>query len=1232
MKVINAFWLQIKSCRPKACSLNLVACSIVLITFISSSSTAQSVLKAEYFFDTDPGIGNATVITLSPTGGGIMFTSTISTTSLSPGFHHLAIRVKETGGLWGQFENRGFYITSSANDVPNIVAAEYFLDSDPGNGSGTAISVTPGATTNFTVSLPLTSLLPGFHFLAIRTKGLDGRWGVFEARGFYITNSATDAPNITASEYFFDSDPGNGNGTAISVTPGASANFTISLPTTSLLPGFHFLAIRTKGLDGKWGVFENRGFYITNSASDAPNIVAAEYFFDSDPGSGTGTTIPIASGASTNFTVSLPATSLLPGFHFLAMRTKGSDGRWGLFETRGFYISSSATNSADIVAAEYFIDGPDPGEGNAQAVAITTPGANINQVFNITINGVPSGSRNLNFRVKDINGIWSPVETSSFTVLACTPPSSPTVPDVSRCNSGTVTLNATAGASGPQVYRWYVDNSTNTILFTGTAFTTPSLSATTNYFVSVFDPSTLCESNRVAASAIVNILPKPTLNLTGSLTVCEGNSVMLIAPSGFTAYTWSNGLTTQQITVATSGTYSVIVSNGMCTSPSSDPFTFTINPKPVKPIINATGGGSLCGAGSVTLSAPAGFPTYSWSSGQSTQSILVNAVGNFTVTVADVNGCQSNASDVFSVITSAPSKPIITVSGNTTLCNGSTVVLAAPIGFSSYTWSTGVTSQQITVSIGGNYSVIVSSGTCASPVSDVVSIIDAVIPSKPTLTLTGSTTLCNGAFAVLTAPVGFSSYVWSNGELSKQIVVSTSGSFSVQTGNALNCLSIASDPMTTTLTGSSCGGTINSPTLTAASRCGVGTLNLVASGAGSGQVYRWYGTPSGGSLLFTGASFTTPALTTSTQFYASIFDSAIPAESSRTLTTATVVIIPTPTVSPGGTLSICAGGSTLLSGPVGFTNYLWSNGANTQQIIVTTNGNYSVQAGNGTCLSLPSNITTVSVVPLPAKPVITINGNTTFCETGSVTLTGPSGFQYVWSNGATSQAITITDSNVLSLVTKTTAGCTSVPSDPVVITRQVAPCQPNAMPVITSRPIAAKIEGIATADLTEFVSDPNNNLDYASLHFLSNTTAEGAPGSINGNYVATIDYKGLPFNGTDHITLSVCDLLGLCVQKILDIDVVGEIVVFNGVTPDGDGKNDFFYLQYLDVIPNAQKNKVNIFNRWGDVVFEMTDYNNLDRVFSGVGSSGNELPGGSYFYRIDLESSKPISGYITLKR
>ena len=173
--------------------LPTVYCLLPTIFFlISLHANAQVILRAEYFFDTDPGAGNGTAIIFTPTAGDVTFTTSISTASLSQGFHFLGIRAKETGGRWSIFESRGFYITATTADAPNISAAEYFFDTDPGNGNGTPIAVTAGATTNFTVALPTASLSPGFHFLAIRTKGLGSIWSVFESRGFYITSSTTD--------------------------------------------------------------------------------------------------------------------------------------------------------------------------------------------------------------------------------------------------------------------------------------------------------------------------------------------------------------------------------------------------------------------------------------------------------------------------------------------------------------------------------------------------------------------------------------------------------------------------------------------------------------------------------------------------------------------------------------------------------------------------------------------------------------------------------------------------------------------------------------------------------------------------------------------------------------------------------------------------------------------------------------------------------------------------------
>ncbi len=911
-------WSTVNS-RPWTWFLFILLCGISTHTF------SQTLLRGEYFFNTDPGIGNATPITLAVNSGNLVFTSTIPTGALSSGFHQVGIRVKETGGRWSHLEVRGFYITAATSNSANIAAAEYFFDTDPGHGTGTSISVTAGATTNFTVSIPAASLAAGFHFLVIRTKGADGKWGLFEGRGFYITNSTSNVPNLTAAEYFFDTDPGQGNGTSIPITPGANANFIATIPTASLAPGFHFVVIRTKGIDGRWGIFESRGFYITSSTTDVPNITKAEYFFDSDPGLGNGTPISITPGAIATFTVSLPSTGLTPGFHFLAIRTQRADGKWGIFETRGFYFSPTVAATSDIVGAEYFIDGVDPGEGNGLPLTVNTPGPTVNQIFDVTISGVPSGARTMSMRVKDAAGIWSQISTQPFNVLACTPPAAPTATGGSRCNSGTVLLNASGGAIGSQVYRWYADAGSTTILLTGAAFTTPSINITTDFFVSVFDPATLCESNRVAVTASIISTTPPALNITNA-TICQGNSIKISAPTGFTTYLWSNGETTREIVVVTSGDYTVVVGNGTCESQPSLPASIIVSPKPTKPIVTSSGTTNLCDGATVTLSAPAGF-TYLWSDGKTTQNNFVSSAGNYSVIISDGSNCSSDPSDVVAVATfTTPAKPVINVFGSTALCGTNSVGLLAPSGFSIYQWSGGQTTQ------------------------------------------------------------GFNN--------------TTAGSYSVIVGNAANCLSVASDNITITSTGQPCSttGTTNSP------------------------------------------------------------------------------------------------------------------------------------------------------------------------------------------------------------------------------------------PIITTQILAVQIEGRLEKDLTAFITDADNNVDFASLRVINSETSRGISASIDAAYNLIVDYQGNAFTGDDRVTIEVCDLAGACVQKVFDIEITGGVEVFNGITPDGDGLNDFLFIKYVDVVEGAAQNKVTIYNRWGDVVFDVENYDNLSRTFSGQTNSGKDLPSGTYFYKIDFAQSESITGFITLKR
>lgn len=387
--------------------------------FMMLRAPAQNIVAAEYFFDNDPGTGAGNPITITTPGTIVQFSTAVPTAALSPGFHTLAIRTRDAGNQWSLFETRAFYISSVASSPGQLIAAEYFIDTDPGTGNGVPLAIGPaGNVINFTANIPTASLGSGFHFLAIRTRSADGHWSLFEARGFYTSANTANAGAITAAEYFIDADPGVGNGNPTSIgASGNTVNFTASIPTTALTPGFHTLAIRTRNVDGTWGLFEVRPFYISTSSANATPIVAAEFFIDADPGPGNGTPVAIGpNGNTVNFTASIPTASLSTGFHTLAIRTRNSNGEWGLFETRPFYISTQAANMGIVSAAEYFID-TDPGVGNGTALTVTSPGNIINQSFIVNVPvGMPLGTHLLAIRTRDAAGVWGLFEYSEFTV------------------------------------------------------------------------------------------------------------------------------------------------------------------------------------------------------------------------------------------------------------------------------------------------------------------------------------------------------------------------------------------------------------------------------------------------------------------------------------------------------------------------------------------------------------------------------------------------------------------------------------------------------------------------------------------------------------------------------------------------------------------------------------------------------------------------------------------------
>jgi hypothetical protein len=269
------------------------------------------------------------------------------------------------------------------------------------------------------------------------------------------------------------------------------------------------------------------------------------------------------------------------------------------------------------------------------------------------------------------------------------------------------------------------------------------------------------------------VVPTATITPSGPTALCPGSTVTLTANQG-NSYLWSNGATSQSITVGTAGNYTVTVSNGANCSATSAPVQVTVGTAAAQ----ITGVTSLCNGAATTLSANLG-QSYLWSTGATSQTINVSTAGTYTVTVTQAGGCVANAS---ANVTVNPN-PVPAISGTLNFCSGSNTSLNAGAGYSTYNWSSGATTQNITVSAGGTYTVTVTSAAgCSGTTSAAV-----VMNANPVPAITGPLSICQGATSTLNAGAGFASYAWSSGATTQTITQGVAGTYTVTVTNANGC-------------------------------------------------------------------------------------------------------------------------------------------------------------------------------------------------------------------------------------------------------------------------------------------------------------------------------------------------------------------------------------------------------------------------------------------------------------
>jgi gliding motility-associated-like protein len=492
----------------------------------------------------------------------------------------------------------------------------------------------------------------------------------------------------------------------------------------------------------------------------------------------------------------------------------------------------------------------------------------------------------------------------------------------------------------------------------------------------------------VRDSLTVNVTPLPMVDLGADLSVCPGDQALLDATTAGAFYLWSTGAGSPSISVGP-GNYIVQVTVDGC--PGIDDITVNAFPGASVDLGNDT---TLCPGQELLLDATQAGASHIWQDGSSAPTFLANAAGTYSVDLTDANGCEAN--DAITVQFATPQA--IDLGNDTTLCFGSALTLDASVPGGSYTWSTGATTSSIAAATAGNYSVVVQQGNCST--NDAITV---QVSALPVVALGNDLTLCPGETLLLDAGNAGSEFLWNTGSTAQTLLVDQPGTFSVTVTNAADCA--VTDAIT-----------VNYATPGAVNLGPDATLcqgeQVVLDATIAGATYLWS----------TGA--TTPSISVgSTGIYSvEVF------QGSCSVTDAILVQVnPVPVFDLGNDQVLCAGESTVLDATSAGSTYLWSTGATTPTITVSTTGTYSVTATLNGCTTTDDVVVTVLT-----PSVLDLGPDIGICAGTAVELDATlPGATYLWSTGETSPTVEV-GSNGTYWVTVSQASCSI--SDTVVVT------------------------------------------------------------------------------------------------------------------------------------------------------------------------------------------------------
>ncbi|MBO9699840.1 MAG: gliding motility-associated C-terminal domain-containing protein [Sporocytophaga sp.] len=850
-------------------------------------------------------------------------------------------------------------------------------------------------------------------------------------------------------------------------------------------------------------------------------------------------------------------------------------------------------------------------------------------------------------------------KSSRTPVLALVNPSpiKPVAIGSERCGPGPVILSA----SGFDEYKWYETENGSPFANHNDTLEVNSVTENRSYYVTSIAKG--CESQeKTKVDVTINPLPLKPEGVENS--VCEKGSVLLSAKNSPDKYYWYTGNSDTDIPVdttladyktpsitATTKFYVSSVDVIGCESDKTE-VTAYVKPLPEAPI---TISDSACiNTRAMILKAEGIAENFKWYSSD-TSSISINEGKTFSITnlpvttsyyvSSETEGCSSSTRTIVTaIVKSLPDKPVTI---NDTICGGGNVELRAiASGADSFIWYNGGIelvnehNDTLVINITKNSVFAVASyfnGCESSEKTDVL----AIVKPFPQLPVPENGFSCGPGRVTLNATGDTGNLLWYK---------ASEGGLSAGTGEVIVTSYLEKD--TTYYVTSESQGCENAtrvavkavikikpevPLTEDLKICGAQTVTLVASGAPTDGEYLWF-VPDSSEVKYSGAEYQINANATMTMNVAVGLDGC---KSERVPVTVKVDTIPA--VPFTADVSRCGAGEVKLqaSGSTGLFNWY---GTNSQEIISTgkefdlgnliASTSYFVSSFDENCESpkveVKAIVNPASIAGTLESPATVVCNGT---NSGTITAVGVEGTVKSWlvsgNNFITASAKNSGEKELEYNNISTPTGykiivqngnCPADTSDAFILSVDNSPMTIGGTLLLedsTASGGVLKLEDY-TGDIVRWESS-NDGITYAPM-------------------VSTDSLYKFSIRSIDNFYRAVVKS-GTCPERTSEAYYLGEFLkmkIYTSFSPNGDGINDSWFIDGIEAYPD---NKVHIFNRWGNLVYEANGYDNNIKVWKGTANTGmllgndNTLPDGTYFYNLDWgKGKKPSTGYVVIKR